>query len=671
VANAQVEKLKALGLRHGEKAVVILSATVCIVLLVLAAIKPTIKLTPAEVEGHAKSAQQNLDRKQEPDNILKILEDAGIKNPEYEKLVDSQQKNALNPDSYRVDHSWVTTEPGAGLIRGQPTLIAPVELVAYPGRGGALVFDLDKLGKRILDESDKKKDDSATKLRRRRKRNRSSSSGSMASMMSSMMGRGMPGGPGGPGGNPDSPEAKKEFERKAKMLKSQLVGKVGSAKDKEKGKEGENADENAPGQGGPWKEVTKGLRWVSVTGKLDHKKMRDNYSAALKSTSIQPNYKQLDAQRSVMNDDGSWGDWEDVDWEKNHAILFNLPETEEELASQDAILDNLVDPLPFLKAGLWEKVHVASLVPKEKREIAKPAAGAGGMSGYPGMGSMGMPGMAGGGMMAGFPKGGMMPGMMGSSQGMMGMGMGGGGATDDVQDYQKSEAETVMVRSLDFTVEPDTTYRFRLRVVVFNPNFKHEDVTPGVDTKSIELKGPWSDPTEAVTMPADVTAYTMKKAPPGGNTRRTDQVSFQVTRWTPESGVTVVRNFDAGPGEVIGDPASAAIPTSEGSGAKNQLVDFTSHQLVLDTAGGPKPIAPVGAAGAALDMPALSLMVKADGTVVLRSQVNDLQDTVRKDTASNYTREVKDSTKKRESSYGSGMGMMGGMMRGKGGGRPR
>ena len=25
-----------------------------------------------------------------------------------------------------------------------------------------------------------------------------------------------------------------------------------------------------------------------------------------------------------------------------------------------------VDPLPFLNAGLWEKVHIASLVPKEK-----------------------------------------------------------------------------------------------------------------------------------------------------------------------------------------------------------------------------------------------------------------------------------------------------------------
>ena len=35
-------------------------------------------------------------------------------------------------------------EPGAGLIRDTPELIAPTELYAYPGRGGALVYELDE-----------------------------------------------------------------------------------------------------------------------------------------------------------------------------------------------------------------------------------------------------------------------------------------------------------------------------------------------------------------------------------------------------------------------------------------------------------------------------------------------------------------------------------------------
>ena len=305
-----------------------------------------------------------------------------------------------------------------------------------------------------------------------------------------------------------------------------------------------------------------------------------------------------------------------------------------------------------------------------------------GMGGYGGTGGTGgMRSGAGGpgGMMsgAGGPGGsaGMYSGMMGGMSGMGGMpGMGGMGGGDESVNFQKSEAETVMVRSLDFTVDPDTTYRFRLRVVVFNPNYNRDDVSPGVNTKSLELKGPWSEPTEPVTMPDDVTTYAMGKAPAEAGSKRTDQVQFQVARWTPEDGVTVVRNFTAGPGEVIGEPKSASIPVSDGSGAKNKPVDFNSHRVVIDTAGGPRPIAQVGATGAPLDVPAVTLLLKSDGSVVVRSQVDDYPDTVRKDIAENYSRELKDSGKKRENSFGMGMGMGGmggyGGMGGMGGGMP-
>src|SRR5262249_7871434 len=139
---------------------------------------------------------------------------------------------------------------------------------------------------------------------------------------------------------------------------------------KEKAKEGETPEGMTPEEGGPWKEVTKGLRWVAITGVLDHKKMRDNYLAALKNPAVaNPNYKQLDVERQALQPDGTWSDWELVDIEKNRAIVNNLPEEEEELVAPEAIINNLVDPLPFLKAGLWEQVHVVSLVPKEKREI--------------------------------------------------------------------------------------------------------------------------------------------------------------------------------------------------------------------------------------------------------------------------------------------------------------
>ena len=61
----------------------------------------------------------------------------------------------LVADNYKPDREWVTPEPGAGLIRDTPVLIAPTELYAYPGRGGALVYDLDENGNRKPDTEKK------------------------------------------------------------------------------------------------------------------------------------------------------------------------------------------------------------------------------------------------------------------------------------------------------------------------------------------------------------------------------------------------------------------------------------------------------------------------------------------------------------------------------------
>ncbi len=224
----------------------------------------------------------------------------------------------------------------------------------------------------------------------------------------------------------------------------------------------------------------------------------------------------------------------------------------------------------------------------------------------------------------------------------LGMSAGGGG---DLMNFPKSEEETLMVRGLDFTVEPDRTYRFRARIVVYNPNRDREDVSPGVDTKTIELFGPWSDPTDEVTMPADVTTYALKKSPD----RRAEKVTFQVTRWTPEDGVTVVRNWEAAPGEVVGDTASTPIPVIDGSDKKPQSrkVDYTSHLVVLDVTGGDQLMPPIGAQGNRFDVPATTLLVRPDGSVVLRDQAADATDPVRKDIEDNYNREKEESNRKR------------------------
>ena len=382
---------------------------------------------------------------------------------------------------------------------------------------------------------------------------------------------------------------------------------------------------------------------------LDHDKLVAHYRVALKNPAVaNPHYARLELERQSRQRDGSWSKWAKVDSEENLKILDNLPEEDEELTPDSVRPDNLNDPLPFLRAGLWEKVHIASLVPKEKKEVAAP----------PPVG-----GMMGGGMM-----GGGMSRMSSSMDGMGGRvsmtGMGGmsavGGAAGK---FWKSEEKRVMIRALDFTPRPDNSYRYRVRIVVFNPNHNRDDVSPGVNTKATELFGPWSEPTDEVNMPADVSAFALGTLPAA---RSDVKVNFQVVRFEEQNGVTIPRKFAASPGEVIGEVSSADIPTSEGTGKKIKPVDFNTHQIVLDAAGGQQSL-PSGFAGGALDRPALTLLLQPDGSVLARSQAEDINNEVRKDMERNYARELKDSNKKRESSMGAGYGSMMGSMMGYGG----
>src|SRR5262249_38730780 len=149
-------------------------------------------------------------------------------------------------------------------------------------------------------------------------------------------------------------------------------------------------------------------------------------------------------------------------------------------------------------------------------------------------------------------------------------------------------------------------------------------------------------------------------------------------------GWTIPNNFEASAGEVIGDLRTRAVPASDGSGAKSKPIDFHSHQVVLDVfmpgqspatpdSGGYQQL-PSGIVGTPVERPAMAVLLRPDGSIVVHNQADDQSNQFRADIESNYRQEVANSTKKRENSYGMGMmGMMGGyggmmdMMRGMGG----
>jgi hypothetical protein len=271
-----------------------------------------------------------------------------------------------------------------------------------------------------------------------------------------------------------------------------------------------------------------------------------------------------------------------------------------------------------------------------------------GMSSMMGSGSMGSSSMMGSGSMGMMNSGSMMAGSGGIAD-LMGSGsltgmMGSGGAAGPLEDtnFARTEAERIMVRGLDFTVAPDTAYRYRVRIVVRNPNKGWQTVAPGTDTKSEELFGPWSEPTDAVAIPADVATFALGRATGG---RRDDALEFQVVRWNPADGLTVVTRFTAAPGQIIGAPDSARVPTEDGKGTTSRSIDFTSRQLLIDTLAAQRSLAGMGTPGVVFDAPAQALVIRPDGMLVLRDEARDTADDQRAQLKNLYDQILDDANK--------------------------
>jgi hypothetical protein len=672
-ANAIVDQMVGLGLRHGEKAGMALASMIFFLCVGSAATREGIPTTPENVKKAAEQSDSNLNRHEERDKIITTLEEKDkITKTNFAEAVEEQIKVTLVSDNYKPAREWVTPEPGAGLIRDTPKLVAVNELYAYPGRGGLLVFALDEQDERIPLKEGEEVEEKKQRLGNTKSRR---SSGGMGGSMGGGQRKKKKGMPKVERDRLEAEELAREKKQKAALLSG------GGVADAKAAKAEEEADD-----GGPYKEVTKGYRWVAITGTLDHGQMLAYYRTALKNPAVaHPQYRRLDLQRKVLQPDGAWTEWQDVDMKKNLNVLDNLPEIEDELAPASVLPEGLVDPLPFLKAGLWEKVHIASLVPREKVEVADPKKSQGGMmgmggrGGMMGMGSAGMGGGAGmgqeGAMMGRMMRGG---GGMGMGSGMMAMGSGmmamGSGSSESVGNFWKSEEKKVMIRALDFTTEPDATYRYRVRIVVWNPNYNRDDVSPEArpDTKKKELTGPWSKETDPVTMPPDLMPYAIDSLP--RNPHRDTQVRFDVVRFHPFDGVTVPHHFDATVGDLIGEYRPTDVPVSDGTGKKSEKIDFTTHQIVLDVGGGDLQLLPPGFVGTPIERPALAALLRPDGSIAVHSQAEDEANEVRQDINSTYNKEIAESSKKRKRGQSQGMGsssMMGMMGGGMGGGRGR
>lgn len=166
--------------------------------------------------------------------------------------------------------------------------------------------------------------------------------------------------------------------------------------------------------GGVLKETSEAHRRIAVTGAVDHRAIRVVVSRQPRPQKdflrILREYRRAEVERQQRRAGGEWSAWSPIDRAKTCGILRNVPEEAEELTTDDVRPAALVDPLPFLKAGVWEGVNVESLIPHERLEVPK--------------------------------------------------------AARAPRPLSERYGPEVMVRSLDFAVEAGTRYRYRIRIVM-------------------------------------------------------------------------------------------------------------------------------------------------------------------------------------------------------------
>ena len=162
----------------------------------------------------------------------------------------------------------------------------------------------------------------------------------------------------------------------------------------------------------PSKEVIVDLPCAVVTGVVDHHlvaKQSFSSDGEFRTIAREHLYRRVDLERQERSHNNEWSDWRPVDSEPTVRIIDNLPEVDYERTPDEIRTFRLVDPLPYLKEGVWTGVDVDRFVPKLKEnKVDREPGNFGGLA-----------------------------------------------------NSRRATPPVLMVRQFDFTIEPGKTYRYR------------------------------------------------------------------------------------------------------------------------------------------------------------------------------------------------------------------
>lgn len=209
-------------------------------------------------------------------------------------------------------------------------------------------------------------------------------------------------------------------------------------------------------------------------------------------------------------------------------------------------------------------------------------------------------------------------------------------------DAPVERADVALFRFFDFNVEPGKTYRYRIRVVLRNPNFEvplqYLDKTNAAQLAEGEFRmTEWSPPTSAITVPKSTDLLAGKVNPARGN--NDPRVLMMLRTFDSEKAANVIcrRWLERGSFANIKAPKESSKSKKPSAKSDEDIPsqDFATDMLVVDIAGG-NPLTGASDLKALADLrlkdPDEVLVFNIDGGLTSRSRVGD---------ANNYRREEK------------------------------
>ena len=408
----------------------------------------------------------------------------------------------------------------------------------------------------------------------------------------------------------------------------------------------------------------KGKQWVVLTGLVPVKAQTAEYSKVYRRAAARypdrdvPNYQYFEVERAVVdpkNPDAA-PNWEKVDVDAELSQMSTWATFYPEMVPDQYLESRVCEDLPPLLGKNFDASVGHPKIPfKTDKEFARggkndtapdqstDAKGAkgnplgrrartggggnsgggpgGGMGGGPGGGMGGGPGggMGGGpgGGMGGGPGGGM-GGAPGGGRGQNAAGNNGGGSQSAAN---QEKVEFRLYRFFDFSVQAGKSYRYRVRLMLANPNFglsTTELADPKLASDEYRTTD-WCEPSGKVTvthgsqlLAGDVLPATAVKEA---------MARLMLLVWDPDKGVDAAKQMDSVKRGTWANFADQEVLLSslDGRGKPSAAkIDLTTESLLVDMIGG--DILP---GTEKVKLPAEVLILGPDGDLTIRSQMED------------------------------------------------